>query len=149
MIALNGKNNIVIDKIISVGDNVDSICSIVKKTIDKYNFIFITGGLGPTHDDITISSFQKVFNLKSSIDYEYQKILEQRFHDRNIKMPKINNNQAITLKDTTILDNSIGTARGIYYKFSKSKFFIMPGVPDEMCMMMEKIIQLLSFLKVV
>ena len=64
---------IITDKIISVGDNVDSICDIVKKTIDQYSFIFITGGLGPTHDDITISSFQKVFNLKSSIDYEYQK----------------------------------------------------------------------------
>ena len=59
-------------------------------------------------------------------------ILEQKFSDRNISMPKINENQALILDNTHVLENIIGTARGIYYSYLKSKFFIMPGVPNEM-----------------
>ena len=131
---------LVVNKIISVGDNQIDICETFKDLTDKYEFIFITGGLGPTHDDITVSCFAEVFNLKSTIDQNYFKILEGKFSDRNIKMPEINKNQALTLKDTTILANSLGTARGIYYKYSKSRFFIMPGVPHEMYHIMEDVI---------
>ena len=131
---------LVTDLILSVRDNEEKICSVIKGLVNKYDFIFITGGLGPTHDDITISSFQKLFNLKSSIDSNYEEKIAQKFSDRNMEMPEINKNQAIVLNGTSILDNPIGTARGIYYKDSKSNFFIMPGVPDEMYKMMDEII---------
>jgi len=85
---------VVADKIVSVGDTESAICSIIKESCDKYDFVFITGGLGPTHDDITVASFQKVFNLNSSIDNSYIKEIEQKFLNRKIKMPKINENQA-------------------------------------------------------
>ena len=132
------KHNITTERIISIGDNNKKISNEIKNCIDKYNFIFITGGLGPTHDDITLNTFQKVFNLKSKVDSQYLKKLNKMFKDRNMKMPDINKEQALVLKNTNILKNSIGTARGLHYNHSKSNFFIMPGVPSEMCQMIEK-----------
>ena len=74
------------------------------------------------------------------IDNSYIKEIKQKFLDRNIEMPKINQNQAIVLDGADIISNPIGTARGIHYKHLKSNFFIMPGVPSEMYKMMETII---------
>tara|TARA_Y100000994_G_C15675591_1_gene435580 strand:+ start:153 stop:1370 length:1218 start_codon:yes stop_codon:yes gene_type:complete len=131
---------VVAQKIVSIRDDELDICDVISETIDRYTFIFITGGLGPTHDDITIESFKKVFQLNSRVDSDYIKEIEQKFFDRNIVMPKINQNQAVVLDGTDIIDNPIGTARGVYYQHSKSKFFIMPGVPSEMYRMMDDII---------
>jgi len=128
------------EKIISISDNQIDICKIVNECVDKYEFVFITGGLGPTHDDITLSSFSKAFSLKSKTDQNYIKKLKKKFMDRNIKMPNINKNQGLILENTNILDNPIGTARGLHYRKLKTDFFIMPGVPDEMYIMMEEII---------
>ena len=91
------KYKIKTDKIISIGDSQANICDEILESVDKFNFIFITGGLGPTHDDITLSSFQRVFNLKSRVDSEYLKRLAKAFEDRGIEMPKINQNQGLIL----------------------------------------------------
>ena len=131
---------VVAQKIVSIRDNELDICDAISETIDRYTFIFITGGLGPTHDDITIESFKKVFQLNSRIDSNYIKEIEQKFLVRNIVMPKMNQNQAVVLDGADIIDNPIGTARGVYYQHSKSNFFIMPGVPSEMYRMMDDII---------
>ena len=129
---------VTIDKIISISDNKITIYNEIKECIDKYNFIFITGGLGPTHDDVTLVAFQEVFSLESRIDLQYLERLHKMFLDRNIEMPEINKNQALVLENTNILDNPIGTARGLHYRYSKSNFFLLPGVPSEMYNMMKK-----------
>ena len=131
---------VVAQKIVSIRDNELDIFDAISETIDRYTFIFITGGLGPTLDDITIESFKKVFQLNSRVASDYIKEIEQKFLDRNIVMPKMNQNQAVVLDGADIIDNPIGTARGVYYQHSKSKFFIMPGVPSEMYRMMDDII---------
>ena len=133
-------HGVIVDRIVSVRDDKLDICGSIREAIDRYSFIFITGGLGPTHDDITVESFKKVFGLNSRIDNSYIKEIKQKFLDRNIEMPKINQNQAIVLDGADIINNPIGTARGIHYKHLKSNFFIMPGVPSEMYKMMETII---------
>jgi len=131
---------IITDRIISIGDNITVISETIKSTIDIYDYIFITGGLGPTHDDVTLSSFKEVFNLEEKMDLNYLDKLNRAFLDRGIKMPDINKNQAIILEGCDILDNPYGTARGIYYNYSESFFFIMPGVPYEMYKIMDKIV---------
>ena len=132
------KHGIATTKIISIGDDQAEITEVVLGTANKYDYIFITGGLGPTHDDITVSSFKLAFNLPQQIDEEYLQQLESMFSNRGVRMPKINENQAIVLEGCEIIQNPIGTARGIYYKYLKSQYFIMPGVPKEMYNMMEK-----------
>ena len=136
-IALHG---IISNKIISIGDNQQVISEVIKDTINKYNYIFITGGLGPTHDDITLSSFKEVFDLEQGIDSNYLGELNKMFQSRGIDMPDINRNQAFILEGCSVLANPIGTARGVYYKYLDAKYFIMPGVPHEMHNMMDAII---------
>ena len=111
--------------------------------------IIVTGGLGPTVDDITVSSFLEYFDDSHEFDKEYWEILSERFKTLNFKMPNLNKNQAYKSKRGIMIPNLVGTARGLHYtkkhqsvlksvkgliKGSKNKvnFFALPGVPKEM-----------------
>ena len=111
--------------------------------------IIVTGGLGPTVDDITVSSFLEYFDDSHEFDKEYWDILSERFKRLNFKMPNLNKNQAYKSKRGIMIPNLVGTARGLHYtkkhqsvlksvkgliKGSKNKvnFFALPGVPKEM-----------------
>ena len=111
--------------------------------------IIVTGGLGPTVDDITVSSFLEYFDDSHEFDKEYWDILSERFKRLNFKMPNLNKNQAYKSKRGIMIPNLVGTARGLHYtkkhqsvlksvkgliKGNKNKvnFFALPGVPKEM-----------------
>ncbi len=111
--------------------------------------IIVTGGLGPTVDDITVSSFLEYFDDSHEFDKEYWEILSERFKRLKFKMPNLNKNQAYKSKRGIMIPNLVGTARGLHYtkkhqsvlksvkgliKGSKNKvnFFALPGVPKEM-----------------
>lgn len=111
--------------------------------------IIVTGGLGPTVDDITVSSFLEYFDDSHEFDKEYWEILSERFKRLNFKMPNLNKNQAYKSKRGIMIPNLVGTARGLHYtkkhdsvlksvkgliKGNKNRvnFFALPGVPKEM-----------------
>ena len=111
--------------------------------------IIVTGGLGPTVDDITVSSFLEYFDDSHEFDKDYWEILSERFKRLNFKMPNLNKNQAYKSKRGIMIPNLVGTARGLHYtkkhqsvlksvkgliKGNKNKvnFFALPGVPKEM-----------------
>ena len=111
--------------------------------------IIVTGGLGPTVDDITVSSFLEYFDDSHEFDKEYWEILSDRFKRLNFKMPNLNKNQAYKSKRGIMIPNLVGTARGLHYtkkhdsvlKSVKDSiageknivnFFALPGVPKEM-----------------
>ena len=111
--------------------------------------IIVTGGLGPTVDDITVSSFLEYFDDSHEFDKEYWEILSERFKRLNFKMPNLNKNQAYKSKRGIMIPNLVGTARGLHYtkkhqsvlksvkglikgNNNKVNFFALPGVPKEM-----------------
>ena len=111
--------------------------------------IIVTGGLGPTVDDITVSSFLEYFDDSHEFDKEYWEILSERFKRLNFKMPNLNKNQAYKSKKGIMIPNLVGTARGLHYtkkhqsvlksvkglikgNNNKVNFFALPGVPKEM-----------------
>jgi nicotinamide-nucleotide amidase len=103
------------------------------------DYVIVTGGLGPTVDDITVSVFMEYFDDKHEFDKEYWSILKERFQRLNFKMPNLNKNQAYKSKKGQMINNLVGTARGLHYTkgfFKKSHFFALPGVPQEMKSMM-------------
>ena len=111
--------------------------------------IIVTGGLGPTVDDITVSSFLEYFDDSHEFDKEYWEILSKRFKRLNFKMPNLNKNQAYKSKRGIMIPNLVGTARGLHYPNkhdsvlksvkdlitgdkNRVNFFALPGVPKEM-----------------
>jgi len=111
--------------------------------------IIVTGGLGPTVDDITVSSFLEYFDDSHEFDKEYWEILSERFKKLNFKMPNLNKNQAYKSKRGIMIPNLVGTARGLHYTKKHDSvlrsvkglitgdknivnFFALPGVPKEM-----------------
>ena len=111
--------------------------------------IIVTGGLGPTVDDITVSSFLEYFDDSHEFDKDYWEILSERFKRLNFKMPNLNKNQAYKSKRGIMIPNLVGTARGLHYTKkhdsvlksvkglitgdkSRVNFFALPGVPKEM-----------------
>ena len=125
--------NIRIRKKLTVGDNLNDIISETQNILDdKYDYLFVTGGLGPTHDDITKEAFRQLLNDELIFDENYYNQLIHHFEKRAIKIPKSNRSQAMLLKTADVLPNKNGTALGMHLLFKGTHIFIMPGVPGEM-----------------
>ncbi|MBC8214683.1 MAG: competence/damage-inducible protein A [Candidatus Marinimicrobia bacterium] len=122
---------------VTVADGMDEIISTVKYKLDaNHNFIFITGGLGPTHDDVTKTALNKLFNSEEVFDEKWYDILTERFAHRGLKIPDSNKSQATILKCSDSIENSLGTALGMRILQNQTQIFILPGVPQEMKSMM-------------
>ena len=122
-----------ISKKITVGDDINSIVQESKKILDaNFDFFFITGGLGPTHDDITKEAFCQLLNDELIFDEVYYSQLKDKFDKRLIKMPESNRSQAMLLKKADSIPNDSGSALGMHILEKRTHIFILPGVPQEM-----------------
>ena len=125
--------NIKISKKVAVGDNLNDIISETQNILDdNYDFLFVTGGLGPTHDDITKEAFRQLLNDELIFDAIYYNQLKHHFEKRSIKMPESNRSQAMLLKTADAIPNENGTALGMHFLIKGTHTFVMPGVPGEM-----------------
>ncbi len=129
-----------IDWHMTVNDTELSIINSLSNIPSDIKIILCTGGLGPTHDDITPSVLYKYFNDKALFDEEYWNLLIGKFKARGIKIPKSNKNQAMKPKIGKVIPNLIGSARGLHFKNDNYQLFAMPGVPSEMKLMMDNYI---------
>ena len=123
---------------ITTNDNKNDIIYSLKNMPKDINTIICTGGLGPTHDDITSKVLFEYFNAKPEFDDEYWELLSSRFTNRGIKIPELNKNQAIKPSNGNIITNPIGSARGFQFENSEYHLFALPGVPSEMKAMMNE-----------
>lgn len=125
-------------KMITVGDNFDRLEEALKEAKGSYDYVFITGGLGPTEDDITKEVVMKVAQKdKLIVDKKSLKALEDYF-SKDDKAIEINKKQAIFPEDSIILDNPKGTAPGCIIDSLKTRFVLLPGPPHEMTYMFDK-----------
>jgi len=130
-------SGIYIDLQLTISDKKNEIIKYLNfLTEEQYTHIIVTGGLGPTHDDVTPSAFYEFFDSKPIFDEEYWIDLKTRFEKRNIKIPEKNRNQATCPDNGNVMTNPIGSARGLYYNKNNTHYFALPGVPSEMKMMM-------------
>ncbi|MBC8255986.1 MAG: CinA family nicotinamide mononucleotide deamidase-related protein [Candidatus Marinimicrobia bacterium] len=125
--------NIKISKKVAIGDNLNDIISETQYILnDKFDLLFVTGGLGPTHDDITKEAFRQFLDDELIFDESYYTQLIHHFEKRSIKMPESNRSQAMLLKTADVIPNENGTALGMHILIKDTHTFIMPGVPGEM-----------------
>jgi len=122
----------------SVGDDEEAILDEFARAFDKSDLIVVTGGLGPTHDDVTRKCIVKFFDTELVFNEDVFADIQKFFEQRHRKISDINKDQAYVPKIAEVIRNSRGTAPGTWIEKDGRIFISMPGVPFEMKGMMEE-----------
>lgn len=130
-------NGIEIYQITSVHDEHNHIIEALKNAAEKVELVIITGGLGPTKDDITKNTLCKYFNTKLLFHKPTFEHIKERFSNRNIDINQLNRDQALVPESCTVLFNKAGTAPVLWFEKDDTIFVSMPGVPFEMKYLVE------------
>jgi nicotinamide-nucleotide amidase len=119
-----------------VGDNRKHLVSAIRIALSRADIVLLSGGLGPTEDDLTRECLAEVLHLKLHRSDAILESLRQRFSARNIAMSPNNAKQADVLDGATILPNAAGSAPGqwldIHYEGNRKLVALLPGPPKEL-----------------
>jgi len=127
-----------INEMISISDDKKHILDTFAKLQNKVDLVIITGGLGPTKDDVTKTTFCDYFEDKLIVDKEVENhVVELIERVMNRKASQINKDQALVPSKCTVLHNQVGTAPGMWMKKENTVFISLPGVPYEMKYLVE------------
>jgi nicotinamide-nucleotide amidase len=126
-----------IKQITSVSDDEQHIINALNEAKNRADIIFMTGGLGPTKDDITKNTLCKYFKTKLVFDEKAYAAVEYQFKIRGKEVTPVNRKQAELPESCTAVYNKNGTASGMWFENDGKHFISMPGVPFEMKAMME------------
>ena len=121
----------------SVGDNQEDIISALTEASQRVDVIIVTGGLGPTKDDITKHTFCKYFGSELKINEEALALVTEFFAKRGREMTELNIQQAALPTNCTYIPNLWGTAPGMWFEKDNVIYVSLPGVPYEMKSLME------------
>lgn len=122
----------------SIPDTEEAISKTLKDASSRADLILITGGLGPTKDDVTKKTAAKYFETTLVRDENVLRHVTNIFESRKLKMLDINLQQADVLANCEVLFNDNGTAPGMLVNQGEKRFIFMPGVPFEMKFLIEK-----------
>ena len=114
-----------------IGDSVEDIVSALNLANTRSKYVLVTGGLGPTDDDLTRDAASSFFDLKLILNPNVENRIKQVFARRKRKYSNLNQKQALFPKGSKVIKNSEGTAPGFVLKSNGSKFYFYPGVPRE------------------
>lgn len=129
-----------VEKTVVIGDEEKILISELEESVRNYDVTIITGGLGPTHDDITKPVLIKFFNDELVSDEKVLEHVKTIFSSRNLRMPEVNNAQALVPRSSRVIWNANGTAPGIWMEKDNKIVIALPGVPFEMKPMIENYI---------
>ena len=127
-------------RITSIHDRREDILNALNEAAGKTDVVLITGGLGPTSDDITKQTLCEFFNTHLIINNEVLTMIEEMMARRNFPMNEKNRQQAEVPESCRVLKNSAGTAPGMWFEKDGTIFISMPGVPHEMKHIMNEIV---------
>ena len=120
-----------------VGDNLDRVVSAVRTGIERADALIITGGIGPTRDDLTREAVCAAFGLEMKFSDSYAQFLRDRFASWARDMPANNLRQAEYPEGAEMVPNPKGTAPGLVLEHDGKLIFLLPGVPMEMAYLLE------------
>lgn len=119
-------------RVTTIPDSYDDIKDTLSSAFQRSDIIFTTGGLGPTHDDMTCEAICRYIDTQTVLNERALHMMKTRYRSRDRSMPKGNEKQAYIPKGSQVMLNSIGTAPGFYIAKDGKYIFSMPGVPHEM-----------------
>lgn len=120
-----------------VGDHLEEIRGWLSAWVGRVDLILISGGLGPTLDDLTREAVAAALDLELRTDEQVALTIERRFESMGLSMPAVNLRQARVLAGAAVLSNPRGTAPGQRLEEGRCTLFLFPGVPREMDHMIE------------
>src|SRR5712691_5223304 len=115
-----------------VGDRLEELVDEIRYVLDRTDILFLSGGLGPTEDDLTREALVKALGLEMTLDQSIVDGIEKRFAARGWKMPEVNKRQAYVFRGQTTLTNERGTAPGFHIQVRGKHVWVFPGVPHEL-----------------
>lgn len=121
----------------TVGDNRETMAGVLRQALERSSLVIITGGLGPTTDDITAEVVAEVFGLPLILDPGALKEIKRIFQSRGAIMPESNVKQAYFPRGAKILPNNVGTAPGAILEIENKIVMMLPGPPHELTHMFE------------
>ncbi|ANK37459.1 CinA family nicotinamide mononucleotide deamidase-related protein [Staphylococcus equorum] len=128
---LNGVGHSVVEHTV-IGDNPERLERVIKASFNHYDTVILTGGLGPTKDDLTKHTVAKVLGRELVIDKHALNYIEQFFEEQNIEMTPNNRQQALVIEGSHVLENKVGMAPGMLVDQDERRIVLLPGPPREM-----------------
>ncbi len=126
------KIGVSVSQITSIQDNTAHILKAFKEASENADIVLVTGGLGPTKDDITKHAFATFFEDELVLDTAVVDHVKAMFAKRGIPFSDLNRDQGLVPSKSIVLHNALGTAPGMWIEEKGTVFVSMPGVPYEM-----------------
>lgn len=115
-----------------IGDNPERLEYVIRKGLTRFDMLVLTGGLGPTKDDLTKHTVANVLGKDLVIDEESLNFIESYFREQGQEMTPNNKQQALVIEDSIVLPNKTGMAPGMLMEKEGKKVILLPGPPKEM-----------------
>jgi nicotinamide-nucleotide amidase len=113
-------------------DDLRRLADAIRESLDRVEIVLLSGGLGPTEDDVTRAAAAAALGRELVFSPEQEEILVQRFQRLNRKMAEINRRQAYVIDGAEVISNPHGTAPGQFYSTARGALFLLPGPPREL-----------------
>jgi nicotinamide-nucleotide amidase len=124
-----------------VGDRADDLDAVLRASLGRSDLVVLTGGLGPTDDDLTRTVVAAALKRPLHEDTAISESIRQRFARRALTMPEINRRQAMVPEGATVLPNAHGTAPGLYLEVGEHVVVLLPGPPRELEPMFDAVVR--------
>ncbi|HWA82889.1 MAG TPA: competence/damage-inducible protein A, partial [Fimbriimonadaceae bacterium] len=115
-----------------VGDDRERLTCSIREALDHSNIVILTGGLGPTEDDVTRDAVAAALGLRLVFRQDLCDVIEQRFRSRGRVMAENNKRQAYIVEGSKPLPNTAGTAPGLWVEHGEKLIILLPGPPREL-----------------
>src|SRR5215212_916719 len=123
-----------------VGDDDARLEETIRDAMKRSRVVVMTGGLGPTEDDITRKIAARAMNRRLLLNEKVLEVIRAKFFGMGRQMPEINSRQAMVIEGAEVLDNPNGTAPGMYIEHEGRSVALLPGPPREMRPMFENFV---------
>src|SRR5882757_758555 len=123
-----------------VADDIGELARVIEGALSWADLIVVTGGLGPTEDDVTRDAVARALGIALDVDESIVERIRERFARRGMTMPEINRRQAMVPRGADVLPNPNGTAPGLWLERDSTALVLLPGPPREMKPMLEAVI---------
>lgn len=127
-----------VQQVLTISDLESDIMAAIRQSVEKADLLLITGGLGPTRDDVTKAALAKLLGCGYRLDEQVLAYVQQLFDRRGLPFSKSNRDQAMVPELAETLFNRMGTAPGLWLRLGNCDVAAMPGVPREMKYLMDR-----------